>query len=58
MRAQLVKQEADWPFLGTIVPGYPGLHPLDAGFWRIFWKLYVQAREAEAPPPPVPPLSP
>lgn len=57
VRAKLVERERDWPFLGAVVSGYPRLHPLDDGFWRFFWKLYEQMREAEPPPPPTPPLS-
>ena len=56
VRAKLVKRERDWPFLGAVVPGYPELHPLAEDFWGIFWKLYVGEREAEPPPPTVPPL--
>lgn len=58
VRAKLVERERDWPFLGAVVPGYPGLQPLDDGFWKLFWKLYERARNAEPPPPPAPPLSP
>ncbi len=53
VRAELVKWEADWPFLGTVVPGYPELHPFTEDFWEMFWKLYVAEREAEAPSPAV-----
>jgi len=58
VRAQLVKRERDWPYLGAVVLGYPKLHPLEDGFWPVFWKRYTQAREAEAAPPSAPPLSP
>ena len=52
VRAGLVKSEADWPFTGAILPGYPTLHPLAEDYWEKFWKLYVAAREAEPPPAP------
>ncbi len=29
-----------WPFSGCVVPGYPKLHPLEAGFWPQFWRVY------------------
>jgi REP element-mobilizing transposase RayT len=50
VRASLVGAAKDWPFCGAVVPGYPRLHPLADGFWELFWKLYVTAREAEPPP--------
>lgn len=56
VRAKLVKQDTDWPFTGAIILGYPTLHPLQENYWERFWKLYVAAREAEPPPPSVPPL--
>ena len=57
VRDELVKKESDWPYSGAIIPGYPSVHPLSDGFWGLFWKLYVNEREAEPPPPTVPPLS-
>lgn len=41
-----------WPYSGALIPGYPDLHPLADGYWELFWKLYVTAREAETPPVP------
>ena len=41
----------EWPYCGAVIPGYPALHPLAEDYWERFWKLYVAAREAEAPPP-------
>jgi REP element-mobilizing transposase RayT len=58
VRARLVERERDWPYLGAVVPGYPDLQPLAENFWKTFWKLYAQAREAEPSPPAKPPLSP
>jgi putative transposase len=56
VRAGLVKKEGDWPYFGALIPGYPDLHPLEEGYWQLFWKLYVKQREAEMPPPSTPPL--
>ncbi len=39
VRADLAPQAEDWPFLGAMVTGYPTLHPLDGGFWELFWRL-------------------
>ena len=50
VRAELAQREADWPYSGAIVPGYPTLHPLTDGYWELFWKLFVKEREAEPPP--------
>lgn len=48
VRAELAKHPSEWPFNGTLVPGYPTLHPLRENFWRKFWKLYAQARQSDA----------
>jgi len=57
VRDHRVEFARDWPFLGCVVPGYPDLHPLEDGFWELFWKLYVQCRDGELPPTGGPPLS-
>ena len=49
-RAKLVGAAREWPFCGAVVPGYPRLHPLEDGFWDLFWKLYFKTREAEPAP--------
>ncbi len=49
VRDELVKKESDWPYSGAIIPGYPSVHPLAEGFWELFWKLYVNEREACEP---------
>jgi len=46
--AELVKLPEDWPFSGSVVPGYPTLHPLQQEFWPKFWKLYAQAKHPDA----------
>jgi putative transposase len=54
VRAKLVNDAKEWKFCGSVVPGYPRLHPLYEGFWDIFWKLYQEKRDAEKPPPSLP----
>ena len=61
VRAGLAKRAEDWFFLGCLVPGYPNLHPLEAGYWDKFWKLKAllveqkhspaQAHRGETPHP-------
>jgi REP element-mobilizing transposase RayT len=43
VRAGLVGKLEDWRFGGTVIPGYPKLHPPEPGFWDKFWKLYGRA---------------
>src|SRR5438445_2323714 len=50
VRAELVNTEKAWPYVGTIVPGYPNLYPFDNGYWELFWKLYYERRNSESPP--------
>jgi putative transposase len=45
VRADLVKGEADWPYSGAVVPGYPDLYPFQDDYWAIFWKNYYKHRE-------------
>ena len=47
-KAELVKHARDWQFAGSVVPGYPALHPLDEKFWPLFWKLYASACAPDA----------
>ena len=44
-RKGLVAHPREWPWLGTVVPGYPFLHPLGDDFWESFWKIYIEQRE-------------
>jgi len=39
VRAELVTAASEWPFLGSMLPGYPTLHPLHEKFWERFWKI-------------------
>ena len=55
--AGLVQHSRDWAFAGAIVPGYPELHPLEDGFWPLFWRLYAAARAPDAGKTKRPPLS-
>ena len=48
LRAELVKHPNEWPFTGTVVPGYPTLHPLQKDFWSKFWKLHARAKHPNA----------
>jgi len=44
-QARLVTEPAAWPYLGTVVPGYPRAFPFAHGFWQWFWERYAAARE-------------
>jgi putative transposase len=55
VKAGLVQKAGEWPFCGSIIPGYPILHPLEGDYWPKFWKLYFdvlnpKAREIKRPP--------
>lgn len=41
VRKGLVRAAADWPFAGTIVPGFPSLRPSLEGFWDSFWRAHA-----------------
>jgi len=50
LRAGLVEtpeELSQYPFSGCLVPGYPELDQCEEKFWGLFWKLYIQFREAE-----------
>ncbi|MGB1128708.1 MAG: hypothetical protein ACPG4K_01560 [Haloferula sp.] len=45
-RAKLTVDWADWPYAGTILPGFPALP--DSGFnefWPAFWRIHNRERE-------------
>jgi hypothetical protein len=44
-KADLVKNPAEWPYLGAVIPGYPRVKPLEGEFWPWFWKQYFGMRE-------------
>jgi REP element-mobilizing transposase RayT len=48
LRAHLISASEVWPFAGAVVPGYPSLCLSADGFWPLFWKLYLAAREPHA----------
>jgi hypothetical protein len=56
VRAKLVGATRDWPFCGAVVPGYPRMHPLEQGYWALFWKVHAAARDTEPVPSGPPPL--
>lgn len=45
VRKGLVSAARDWPYLGSIAPGYPRLHPLDETFPSLFWRIYAVAAQ-------------
>ncbi|HAB16669.1 MAG TPA: hypothetical protein PLX89_15525 [Verrucomicrobiota bacterium] len=49
VRARFVTRDEHWPFGGSVVPGYPDLHPASQESWEIFWRVYVERRGAEPP---------
>jgi len=40
VRAKLTQRREDWPFTGSLVPGYPSLNPHAENFWTSFWLAY------------------
>ncbi|HAB16862.1 MAG TPA: hypothetical protein PLX89_02235 [Verrucomicrobiota bacterium] len=48
LRAGLVNDCAHWAYSGSVVPGYPRLHPLEPEFWNRFWRIYARARQPDA----------
>jgi putative transposase len=48
VRAGLATAAEPWSFCGTVVAGYPKLHPFEENFWTMFWKLYEMMREPNA----------
>ena len=55
VRAGLVGDAVEWKFTGTVVLGYPDLHPRQKDFREDYWKLYrlLVAGRKECPPPSV-----
>ncbi len=39
-RAALVESTSEWPYLGSIVAGYPALDPRQDEFYPLFWRIY------------------
>lgn len=44
VRARLVQNQQIWPFLGSILPGYPDLDPRTDSYWPTFWKIFAKRR--------------
>lgn len=42
VRAGLVLVPSSWEFRGCMIPGYPTLCPLQAGYWEVFWKIHAK----------------
>lgn len=40
VRAQLVRDSCDYPYLGSCVPGYPEFDPRMEDFWMRLWRCY------------------
>lgn len=45
VRAGLAREWENYPHLGAVVPGYPGLDPRDETFWDRFWRIYANLSE-------------
>ncbi|HMJ90027.1 MAG TPA: hypothetical protein VK530_09435, partial [Candidatus Acidoferrum sp.] len=48
VRAGLIHESEEWPYVGCVVPGYPELSPYEEVFWPKFWQIYAKVREADA----------
>tara|TARA_B100000029_G_scaffold341119_1_gene333379 strand:- start:1361 stop:1717 length:357 start_codon:yes stop_codon:yes gene_type:complete len=35
-----VGHEANYPYTGCMIPGYPELQPTASDYWDMFWRLY------------------
>jgi putative transposase len=49
LRAKLVRERTDWPYLGCMVPGYPKLHPVEEGYWEKFWRIHAKLKRRVGP---------
>jgi len=45
LRAGLVENPQDWPYVGAVLPGYPRQNPFDLKYWPQFWKRYYAELE-------------
>ncbi len=46
VRAGIVPGVEDWPYSGSLVPGYPSLDSGAAGFWNSFWLAFETVSNA------------
>jgi REP element-mobilizing transposase RayT len=58
VRAELLAKSGDWPFIGSVIPGYPRLNPLAGEDWPKFWKIYSKLRQSNAGHLSRPPIAP
>jgi len=42
VRKELVETWPEWPYSGSVFPGYPKLDPRKFHFWENFWGAYLQ----------------
>ena len=47
-RAELIGEKENWPFMGSVIPGYPKLDPLNEDYWSKFWRIFDKLRQPEA----------
>ena len=47
-RAELIGEKETWPFMGSVIPGYPKLDPLNEDYWSKFWRIFDKLRQPEA----------
>jgi len=47
IKGELVKNPADWPFSGAVIPGFPKVNPFENDYWSWFWKHYHAVRERD-----------
>lgn len=40
VRAKLVADWREYPYLGCCIPGYPDVSPQNNGYWELFWRIY------------------
>jgi len=45
LKAKLVQKSNEWPYVGSVIPGYPRTNPFDNEYWPWFWKHYFEKRE-------------
>ncbi len=45
VREGLCSSAEQYPWAGSVVPGYPDLDVFDKGYWDLFWRLYKAACE-------------
>ena len=48
VRAELAATSEVWPFTGSVIVGYPKLHPLAEDYWPKFWRIHAKLRHPDA----------